>query len=458
MKIKIVDDLKPEDIAMVQALYSRSAASADDHLAKAQASGSSNFVSKYVVGYGDRSIADCGTTTIFIEGVSLLAAKAIQDHALYSGQETSTRYIDMANQPIVDPVKLASLDERGASILARWMAFYKTHQDRVAKTVRDRHPMTATDSATPEAIKAYGGAVKARTFDIMRGFLPAGITTQLSWHTNLRQAADHLVHLGNHPSPEIRGIAKGIREALAEKYPSSSFDRELATLSGIANKSKEEAAARAQWEEHMGKSFTYASAFENGGRFGAQWLGSPRRLSDLASSTWNMLKTRPRGCVIPQYLSALGTLSWQFPLDFGSFRDLQRHRNGVCRMPLLTTQLGFEPWYLEQLDSDLRQEARALIESQTSDIESISGNPVVRQYYTALGFRVACDVSYALPAAVYVMEMRSAKTVHPTLRKVVLEQMVPTFRSHFRDLALHVDEAKDDWTVRRGTQTITEKA
>lgn len=31
------------------------------------------------------------------------------------------------------------------------------------------------------------------------------------------------------------------------------------------------------------------------------------------------------------------------------------------------------------------------------------------------------------------------------------------FRKHFPDIALHVDEDPDHWTVRRGKQTITER-
>jgi thymidylate synthase ThyX len=445
MKIKIVDDLNPEEVAMLQALYSRSAESVETHLAKVSVAGSGKFMDNYVVGYNHKSIADCGTTTLFFEGVSLLAAKAIQDHPLYSGQETSTRYIDMAKQPVIDPVLLASLDDRGAAVIKRWMSFYTKHQNRVAATVRARHPRMEEDKEVE-----YERAIKARTFDIMRGFLPAGITTQLSWHTNLRQAGDHLTHLENHPSPEIHILAKEARAALHAKYPSSGLLQSLPSVSGVSSKSAEEAIARAVWEERAGKSFTYgrAAVVPGFGSFGAE---------ALQRGVWDLLKDRPRGCVVPHFVAAAGNLCWSFPLDFGSFRDLQRHRNGVCRMPLLTTQLGFEPWYLEQLDAELRVEAIDLIDTQTSAIEGLSGDPVRRQYYTALGFRVGCYVTYSLPAAIYVMEMRSAKTVHPTLRRVVLGEMVPLFRAWFPDVALHVDESPDDWTVRRGRQTITEK-
>ena len=71
MKIFVYDEFNPEDTAMMQALYSRSAESVVTHAEKVKQSGSGKFMEKFYVGYGHASIADCGSTTIFIEGVSI---------------------------------------------------------------------------------------------------------------------------------------------------------------------------------------------------------------------------------------------------------------------------------------------------------------------------------------------------------------------------------------------------
>jgi len=47
MKLRIVDDLNPEDLAMLQALYARSAESVDVHLEKVKQSGSGKFMSQF---------------------------------------------------------------------------------------------------------------------------------------------------------------------------------------------------------------------------------------------------------------------------------------------------------------------------------------------------------------------------------------------------------------------------
>lgn len=446
MKLRIVDHLNPEDVAMLQALYSRSAESVDVHLAEHRYAKSGEFMKRYYVGYGHKSIADCGSTTLFIEGVSLLAAKAIQDWPLYSGQETSTRYIDMAKQPIHDPINspLSKL------IIDDWMRFYTSKQERVAAHVRAQHPRRRGGlHSEGENESTYERAVKARTFDILRGFLPAGITTQLSWHTNLRQAGDHLAWLRQHPADEMRMLARTIARELHAVYASSGFDQEFTPD-----------AARHLWLVETADEFTYsvtADRIEGAGIGIDIDIGIPSRYE-------HALATRPRGCVLPHFMTDFGQAKFEFGLDFGSFRDLQRHRNGVVRMPLLNTRWGFEPWYLEQLDDETRTEAEELIRLQTDRICSdlghgvgISATAVERQYVTALGFRVPCLVTMSLPALLYFLELRTQKTVHPTLRARA-RQMARRFKEVYPEIALHDDAEPDDWTVRRGEQTIKERA
>ncbi|MCX6712542.1 MAG: FAD-dependent thymidylate synthase, partial [Candidatus Vogelbacteria bacterium] len=211
-KVFVYDEFSPEDTAMMQALYSRSAESVTEHVKKVKASGSGKFMERFYVGYGHASIADCGSTTLFIEGVSMLMAKAIEDWPLFSGQETSSRYIDFSKQLIIDPLKTA----KSKQVLDKWQKFYTKSQGAVESHLRAKFPQKPGED---EAV--YGRAIKARSFDILRGFLPAGITTQLSWHTNLRQAHDKLILLKYHPLKEIRTVAEEMIAKLKEKYPKS---------------------------------------------------------------------------------------------------------------------------------------------------------------------------------------------------------------------------------------------
>ena len=473
LTIILRDDLSPEDVAMLQALYSRSGESVAKHLAKIDAgrrdavretlkpdfgdvgpdvaddvlaavlgqgasSRAGSFMSSFYVGYNHRSIGDCGTTTLFIEGVSLLAAKAIQDNPLYCGQETSTRFIDMAARPIVDPLDTAA----SRDLLARWMSFYVEHQGDVAAEVRGRHPRReGEDEAT------YERAVKARTFDIMRGWLPAGITTQLSWHTNLRQAGDKLASLRYHPVNEIADVGGALHDLLSEAYPSSAGSIGAPKVSGVSGAR----GATDGWDRHVATVSAWSASAATAALPSFSTTIDPEA---LRSVSW--VNDRPRGAVLPHFLSDLGQVTFRGLLDYGSWRDIQRQRNGVCRVPLLDMRYGMDPWYLEQLPTHVYVRALRLLEEQARSLTALGPDCYERQYYVPIGFRVPCQFTYALPAAVYVMELRSGKTVHPTLRRLV-HRMVADFTDAFPHVKLHVDVDPDDWTVRRGLQTITDK-
>jgi thymidylate synthase ThyX len=424
----INDELHPEDNAMLQALYSRSPESVINHLDKVKRVGSGKFMDQYYVGYGHQSIGDCGSTTLFIEYVSMLAAKAIQDSPLYNGQEASTRYIDMSKQPVLNPLGTPE----GKSIQDRWMAFYNAAQAPTVEHLKAIYPLREGEDP-----KQYEKAIKARSFDVLRSFLPAGCTTLVSWHTTLRHAADHLEHLRHYPLMEVRSIAESLDAILFQHYPHS-----------FAQKRYE---AKEAYLKSLGAVHLY-----DGSDCPAQM-----RLRSTISEQWgaisyndeNLLLNRPPKVRLPHRFDALGQITYEFPLDFGSFRDLQRHRNGVCRMPLLSTQWGFHQWYLDQLPADLRQAAVDLIAELSLAISSLPGSAAEKQPYVAMGFNVPCSVTRGLPGTLYLIELRTSKTVHPTMRKAA-QEMYSLLHARYPGLPIHADMSPDDWDIRRGAQDI----
>jgi len=429
MKIFIYDEFGPEDTAMMQALYSRSAESVEVHAEKVKTSGSGKFMERFYVGYGHSSIADCGSTTIFIEGVSMLVAKAIEDWPLYSGQETSSRYIDMSKQLLVDPVKTPE----SKKILDKWMAFYTKNQSAVEAHLIEKYP-----KKEDEDDGVYLRAIKARSFDILRGFLPSGVATQFSWHTNLRQAADKLATLKYHPLAEVRETVEKILANLKEKYPSS--------FSHKVYESQE------KYRECVSKNYTYFGDKKLAKEFS---FSTTIRSADLDKYK-ALIKKRPQKTNLPHFLTDLGLNTFEFYLDFGSFRDIQRHRNGVCRMPLVTTKFGFNKWYLEQLPDSVRKEAEKLIKEQKNSIAKLKAPKEDLQYYIAMGFNIACKVTYGLPATIYTAELRSGRMVHPTLRTIALK-MCEILQKRFPNLTVHADTSLNDWDIRRGLQDIRKK-
>lgn len=312
------------------------------------------------------------------------------------------------------------------------MDFYINSQDAVGDHLKKKYPIKEGENED-----VYEKAIKARVFDSLRGFLPAGITTQLSWHTNLRQAWDKLSLMRHHPSKEMSQIAEEILNELKNKYPHS-FSHEL-------HKKQED------YREFIMSKHDYFNPKKHP-KFKFETNINKNKLKEYKQ----IFSKRPEKTGLPYFLAELGNITFNFLLDYGSFRDVQRHRSGICRMPLLTTKFGFNVWYLNQLPKDLKSEAEKLIKEQITAVKKLKATPEEIQYYIALGFNVPCRMAYTLPAMTYVIELRSSKYVHPTLR-MIAHKMMNSFEKMFPSIKLHCDLDPDDWDIRRGLQDIKEK-
>lgn len=430
-EVIIFDHLKPEAAAMSLALYSRDPRSVRVHLEHIERVGSKKFMGTYYVNYGHKSIGDCGSTTICHENGSMLNAKAIQHNRLYNGQEASTRYLDMSAQAVLNPLGT----DRGRGIQERWMLLYSIALEKLVPHLFEKYPALETDDP-----KQYFKAVKAKAFDIARSFLPAGATTFVGWHTNLRQAWDHIKEMSFNPLSEVRQAAQDMLVALKERYPDS-----------FSFKSYEEQDAfYARCGELEYEYLRYNKLFDFKSSFDVDRLYNPNNSRHL-----DLLKTRPIKTELPDWFDRYGFFQYYFHLDFGSWRDIQRQRSCTQIMPLLTTDLGFHPWYLENLPDELRQTAEETIALQEYEIKKIE-DPLVRQYYTAMGYQVGCEMTAGLASSVYIAELRSGQATHPTLRPIA-QEIARTLKSVIPDIVLHCDMSPDEWSTLRGKHDITKK-
>ncbi len=456
MHIKIYDgqDFDPETLAMLQAFYSRSPKSIESRVAELD-SDPRPLMKRFYVNYGHRSIGDCGSTTIFIENVSMLAAKAIQDWPLYSGQEGSTRYMDFSEGLGNPPQSGAQRD-----IQQGWFKLYSYYLPKIKEVLTYNNPYKGDMNGLNE----YTRSISARAFDICRSLLPCGAATQLSWTTNLRQANDHLMELRSHPLLEVRIIASTIFYQLADKYPHS-FSKEYYEGTSFSSGSFKEVSSVAQRHYHN----TYARkvfygdhhpVYKYKNMMGFDSLNVVRLLDieGLRRNEKYLMEDRPHGTELPRYLDKYGSLDFKFLLDFGSFRDLQRHRNGLVIMPVVTTRYGMHPWYMNQIHDLLGADEHTRLIKQSESLFKQAGELVLsdidRQYFLPMGLGVQCNVVWTLPQAVYVTELRSGRAVHPTLRKVA-HRIGDFFKKEIPELKLYLDDEPDGFQKVRGKQTIT---
>lgn len=417
LNIKIVDGTSIQDtevLAMLQAFYSRSPMAIEERLKGLTSEGAGETkqekikkaLKTYYVDYGHASIGDCASTTVFIENVSMLAAKAIQDTPLYSGQECSTRYLDFSSQPFITgahQIEVSALQAKLRELYLRALPAAKA----LARTKYAVEDVVSSKIPTDKIAASYEKTLDAIAFDYCRSLLPAGAVTSLSWTGSLRSLNDHLHTLAGHYLEEVRNIAVELYTSLQAAYPSSFKTGKLTPYTSTAYAST-----------HASHYYSADKPLEV-----TSWTPSEEeRDQAIFLRTSAELQTSGRGRSVTdhvQYYKIRGLL------DFGSFRDLQRHRNGFNLLPSLTTEHGFSPYHMtafvemdkfspglsSDIDSTLLQVRRLDLCYDSPDVA----------YAIPLGFKVPVNLVWSNGQLEYVLRLRSSTSVHPTLRDFIFD-------------------------------------
>ena len=436
------DELEPEQSAMVQSLNSRSAGGFWKNFLIVMKEGFEKFMAKFYSNYGHKSIADCGSTTGAADNISMLAAKELQNWWAYNGQETSTRYVDVTGLGYLDPVG----SEVSKQIMERWFDFYKKALQPTIdhlKTIRPRK----TEGEKPEDEEKYNVMIEKRAYDVLGSFLPAGTKTNASCHMELRQWDDKLAYMIHHPLPEIAELAKEMLSILTERYPST-FDKKK-----VYEDSE-------NYRKEYEKEFAYVISkitMEEGYEVKTKGFLLRKNFQDdtlIQEEYRKLLETRPPKTDPPKILNEAGSYQLQFLIDFRSHRDWQRQRSALQRVPLLTTKNGFETWYLQQLPETVRIEAERLLIEQSVAVDTLPCDTITKQYYIAMGYTVFNVFTVSLADLIYIIELRTPTTVHPTARRVALQayealkQVLPDY------VKIYAETNADDFNIKRAEQDL----
>lgn len=450
----------PEDNAAVLAWYSRSPAGYEELLGRLERVGSGSFMDRIFIQYGHGSVGDLGHLVVSLEGVSMLAAKAFEDTPLFNGQECSSRYLDFSTVEYkVDPELQPPQYDRATELQSKLRDFYVRGLAATKAMLVEQYPKEPEESES-----VYEKAINARAFDIMRGFLPCGATTNVAWYGSLRTIKERCELLMHHPLHEVRVLALSVYRKAYELAPhsfnvaycfaeSKRIDPKpmLEELEGpevfqsLSCIEHFYADSQTYYPEDMGEGYT-VNVPELLDEIGLVETPSTVREFKYVASTSNRARKTP----LPRHFRALlSSFTFQGTLDFGSFRDLHRHRGGYCSMPIVTPTHGFHTWYYNSLPKRLQQEADSLVKEVQG--ECSPDTMLSDQYFIPMGFLVPVTLEYSPDQAIYVAELRSGQSVHPTLR-VQAQRMAEILKGY--GLPVYYDARDDVWSTRRGNQDI----
>jgi thymidylate synthase ThyX len=217
--------LTPELLAASGARYSRNNEGLDTILSKIDPNRLDSSVDSIfkMLDYGHQSIADMAPVAMFMDDMSQWLAYTIWSLSpLAGGQESSTRYIKMGEESIIDPALLgipADLRGEWSDEMAACMAAYSESLATWTALSEDmpslmRIPGDLVDDPSDKAQKKVKRLRRNYGFDRARYYLSSAAKTNVMMVMSARAWATLCQHLASHPLPEPRELATQIREQL----------------------------------------------------------------------------------------------------------------------------------------------------------------------------------------------------------------------------------------------------
>jgi thymidylate synthase ThyX len=430
-----------------------------------------DFYRRVLLEYGDDSVAELGEAQIAVEGISNIAAKMVEDRRIgLSYLEKSSRYVAFDQKTAAGHYKYCREEKIMSSPHAdkyteacdHSFEVYRSSIEPLQRFLRENGPIEKFSFFDSEvnrevpfgsirsnkdieaAKKIYNITIKAKTFDLLRGLLPASTLTNVGITGNGRAFEYLLTCLHGSNLAETRSLADQMFAELNSVIPS--FIRRANDKYGQAMqeyKARTDAAVRnlassllsdreiegdpepvklIDYEDNDKAETKVASAI-----LYEQAKGQP--LEKIISYVGS-LPPDDRADVLRSYTAfrtnrrhrpgrAYEMVDYTFELftNFGMFRDLHRHRMLTMERQLLSTRHGYDlPDELRHAGLD--KEFRDCMDLSKAVYESMAkAMPEEAQYVVNFAYRYPYFIRMNLREACHMIELRTSPQGHPDYRK-----------------------------------------
>jgi thymidylate synthase ThyX len=391
------------------------------------------FMEKWVLGYGHNSVAEGAVIGIGFEGVSILATKVIEDNRLCSFIEKSTRYVSFDDSSFYfdEDLKNSEFAEEIKKTIEFIFNVYKEMHDPVLNYIKRIVPLKAEMTEA-----AWERACAARRFDSIRYLLPAGTKTSLGWTVNARQLEHAIKKLLSHPIKEMRDIGLQLKLEGIKVLPS---------LLKYADKND----FFSETERDMQKIASAIKISDTSNYNKVQLVDSSENPTNkIIASILYRWKSEPYNQILEQvkqmsyaekehifdsYMQKMGVFdhplrelehedfTFDIVMDYGAFRDLQRHRICTQTNQIFNTDLGYDiP--KDIIDAGQKSKYVEAMEKAKALYEKIKDRfPLQAQYILPLGFRKRYILTMNLRELHHLVKIRTTPQAHESYRKIVLK-------------------------------------
>ncbi len=413
------------------------------------------FYDRVLIGYGDDSVAELGGAHIACEGISNIAAKALEDSRLgISPLEKSTRYVPFNRQIngryryFREPsIMVSSYGERYEKTLDYLFDTYTQLIDPLLVWVRSCSPR---DNDTSE--RAYNSATRAKALDLLRGLLPMATLTNVGLFGNGRAFEYLLVKLAASNHGELRSLsgsmqreldkvipsfvkrAKTERGAKYANYISTNRDRTNLLTQKLPSTTQPTSSPTVQLVEYDSQAEIKVVAailyphsdltFEQIQAYAVELASSERvEIINTYAGERESRFHRPGRAFEEVYYT------FDILADIGAYRDLQRHRVLTQERQRFSVAHGYiiPP---ELTDANLAIPYQKALDAAGETTELISQNlPDASEYVVPFAYLVRWRLKLNLREIYHLVELRSSRQGHPSYRAIA-QQMYQQIHVH----------------------------
>jgi len=434
--------LTPELLAASAARYSRNNEGLESILAKIDPANLDKSVDSIfrMLDYGHQSIADMVPVAMFIDGISIWLAYYIWTLCpTAGGQESSTRYIEISADALVEPQLLGIVPAKQAEWQEDMRLAFAAYSEALELwgAIGDAHPELTSipedirGDSSPKGIRTLARMQRNYRFDRARVYLPVAAATNMMLIMSARGWAALCRNLASHLLPEARKLAQAIRDQLELSSPRLMKHAHESESTSAGIRQKFERLVRAAAQELPPQLRDGAPSTEAEPTVKLDIMTPADAAGDFAA---DLKFHENRYAWIGDSLSRTAVRFSCNAISMGEIRDLNRHRTGNKYCPL--RPLGF----YGALDR-LPQSATPAAAAAAARLRELNetGRKLTRKAHNLLADSDPAYIHRTLLGTQYYFEHLT------TADKFIYEAELRTgIGSHYR-YAKHLKEALSEW-------------
>lgn len=418
-----------------------------DEFAEAGVAGADALIERVVTQYGDDSVQQLVNLQIVVEGASNLLTKLLEWGRFGSYLEQSTRYIYF-DQKDKNGDYLYFMPSLPREVSNRYVETMDAIFDKYSKMVHELTEHLRKKHPEPKDKKermAWISSTRATACDAIRPVLPVATKSTVGINGSAQMIENLIIHLLSESTQEAQEVGHKILEQARKVIPAFLRRADLPERGGAmsayraqtrtnlrnltsaklgntkSSKSDEKVELLDYWPRHEKK-------------LAAELLYEASNLSmsqiERKIATWNdqeienifktyfgeRLNRRHR----PGRALEKAHFEWEVVADYGTFRDLQRHRvvdawewqrlspDLGYKVPELVVEAGFEKQYRQCFE--LAENLYEYLVQNNLEVEA--------QYATLLGHQMRYRFIFNARALFHFLELRTTPAGHPGYRKI----------------------------------------